>query len=271
MHGGRKCFLAPADFREAKLGLLLFQLDPDGRVEQGDDAPHSSMEREPRRNRVSKDAQPLVRSIFESDVDLRGLKYERIDSQWELLLSHQEPYSRQPYAQLEATLRAIGDDETADRVYFAQRSRESKNRLHRHNLTDLPGIIWDLFVRLVSGYGVMPSRLIVFTTLLIFAGAVFYLQPGSVSYADAVAQPSGTANLDWIQAAELSLDQTLPFDIDAGKRWKPSDQLILELWNVRIRYAEIGTFQTILGLVVVPLGIAALAKRLWKDYLSTAV
>ena len=264
-------FLAPIDFREAKLGLVLFQLGADDHRTDFDPTDGATSGSQPQRSSKSRIQPPRARGNFDSDVDLRGMKYERIDVPWADLLVRQNPYSRQPYAQLESTLRAIGDDETADRVYVSQRRREARNRLARHELRDVPGCFSDIALRWLTGYGVNLWQLVAFILALLAFGTWVYLLPGAAVLSDPSLASNLAPGIDWVQAFELSLDQTLPFDIDSGKSWRPSDQVVWEVGAIKIRFAEFGTFQSILGLVVIPIGVTAVASRLWKKQKSIGI
>jgi uncharacterized protein YjbI with pentapeptide repeats len=63
---------------------------------------------------------------FEAKVDLRGCTYDRIEAEWRSLLEHLDPYGRQPYAQLEKSLRSVGEDAEANAVYLRRRKAERR-------------------------------------------------------------------------------------------------------------------------------------------------
>jgi hypothetical protein len=67
-----------------------------------------------------------VKTHFRGRLDLRGLTYTELTPwrEWHRLMRLASPHDRQPYVHLEEMFRRRGLDETADRVYYARRTRE---------------------------------------------------------------------------------------------------------------------------------------------------
>jgi uncharacterized protein YjbI with pentapeptide repeats len=124
----------------------------------------------------------------EGTVDLTGMTYVRMLSDWQALFNRFDPYDRQPYTQLEATLRQAGDDHAADDVYYARRRREFRNLLARHSRWDVLRIPGDALYWVLAGYGVRPLRFVLWSVLALAVGTWVFLQPNAVTYADAAKQ-----------------------------------------------------------------------------------
>jgi hypothetical protein len=211
-------------------------------------------------------------------------------------------YDRQPYTQMSRTLRAVGDDRRAEFVYVRQRIREllvTWNRLVRdlkslllwRALRDLANLLLDLLLWAVAQFGVQPERLLFISVAVIaigarvfsFAGAVQYREPDAEAPPTATIQtmPGGepwrlTVNVDarrpdlnWRQSLRLSFSQFLPVvDIPSGGRWKPAQRG--SFWflsrDIRVPYDLYGSAHRLLGAVLVPLLLAAVAASLYRRF-----
>jgi len=202
-------------------------------------------------------------------VDLRGCIYERIDiASWEWLMELLEPFDRQPYMQLEKTLRIAGEDKLADAVYFKRRRLEGsrKSGLHR---------IGDEILRVLVGYGVKPLRLFGWIFACIFLGAIVFQMEGAVcpgvtsgktesaTVTMVNCQEAGACQLSFSEALWFSLSIFSPVELPRGKVWEPSRQpIVVRINSTDLRVMSYASFASILklaGWVIVPMGIAGLA------------
>ncbi len=273
---------------------------------------------------------PVWGPQFQKSVNMVGFNYERIDADvkellkgftyeppnvgsreppsqaYLLALKDREitPFHRQPYTQLQKSLRALGDDRTADEVYLEQRKcqrqqlkervgrtrarltarRESRGRL---------SYLSDLLQQWLFRYGIRPFRLLSISLVVILLGAfIFNLEgavvlkekdkgtpaQGSVS-ANAAAPgnpaplnptpgnptPEKTENLDFTQALGVSFNQFIPIvEIPSGSSWKPSTKLLPGVGFGLFSFSFYGTLHRLAGAILVPLGVAALAGILQR-------
>jgi uncharacterized protein YjbI with pentapeptide repeats len=202
---------------------------------------------------------------FLGSIDLRGMTYERMYGAWRPMLGKNRVYDSQPYAQLEQALRRSGNDSIADDVFYAQRVREFRNRLHWPEvITDIPRILWDLFLRLAAGYGVRPFRLVLLTLFVLAWGTVVYGKSGAVAKVDG-SNSAAFDQLDWTQAFWVSLDQLLPVEFPGSIGWEPTSQIAFRLGNWGATYEGFARFQALVGWAILPVALAILASRLWRE------
>jgi hypothetical protein len=195
------------------------------------------------------------------------MTYGRLVAPWESLLATFEPYDRQPYSQLALSFRRAGDDQSSNDVYFSQRSRETRIRIRQSVLRFWPSILWDYFIRYLAGYGVRPVRHFGWTMLVLFLGAALYTMPGA-----AVMDEAGQASnvrLDLMQAFRTSADHLLPVELPSKAHLRLSDAAFLRVGPFDFTYAGAGTFQALFAWVVLPIAIAVLASRLWRERVTT--
>ena len=179
-------------------------------------------------------------------VILHGMTYKHIDAgiekdTWQELLAWVDgsKYSGQPYVQLEEFFRAAGYPERADTVFIARKQRERTEALE--GLTAW----WNLFLDKFVGYGRKPERVLVLSVLVVLLGALpfrrrEYMGPQKREYA------SRPYNPFW-----YSLDLFLPFvDLRMAKVWMPMQDR-----RFARQYARV---QTILGWILIPIGLAAI-------------
>ncbi|MGB7061541.1 MAG: pentapeptide repeat-containing protein [Candidatus Zixiibacteriota bacterium] len=197
---------------------------------------------------------------FRGKIDLRGCTYDRIvpTSAWRLLMDRLHPYDRQPFTQLENTLRTAGHDELADKVYYRPKCREFwliKKRNPFAWLTD--GTLW-----LLTGFGVRIRRLLAIIAVVLMAGSFVFHFDGAVQPADSSQDLSvlgphpqqGALALEGVEPFWVSLKLFLPVEIPSASRWRPSSRT---LWGVK--FTSFATFLRLLGWVLVPLGVAGLS------------
>jgi hypothetical protein len=234
-------FQAAADFQEARLRVVSFE--PPARIDR-----------------------------FASEIDMRGMVYERLYGPWRSIFAQLEPFDRQPFTQLEITLRQAGDDTAADEVYYALRTQELRNRFRRSAWRLWPGIAWDLFLRYLAGYGVRPVRLFVILGTFLTLGTIAFRQPGAVVQEEPlerILQHGHLEQLGWGQALLVSIDQVLPIvEIPSAREWLPSERTWLILGPVELTYTGVATVLTLFGLIVGPAAIAIVASWLWRQQLS---
>jgi uncharacterized protein YjbI with pentapeptide repeats len=273
---------------------------------------------------------PLWEPQFCKTVNMIGFNYERIDADVQELLNaftyeppnvgsseppgkdylqalkerELTPFHRQPYTQLQKSLRALGDDRTADDVYLEQRRRQRRQlkervgrtperlkarRESRGRLSHLS----DLLQQILFNYGIRPFRLLWISLAVILLGSfIFNLEgavvlkekekgispQGSVS-ANAAAPlnpapanpapdkpaPERTENLDFTQALGVSFNQFIPIvEIPSGSSWKPSTRLLPGISAGIFSFSFYGTLHRLAGAILVPLGVAALAGILQR-------
>ena len=201
---------------------------------------------------------------FLNKVDLRGMTYDRMYGAWGTMLGKNSVYDSQPYTQLEQALRRSGDDAIADNVFYAQRVREFGNRFHWPAWLNVPGILWDLFLRLSAGYGVRPFRLVLLTLAVLAWGAELYSRPGAVADSD-VSGSSTVRHLDHLEAFRVSLDQLLPVELPQSDQLEPTAQVAFQFGSPAVTYEGFAAIQSLIGWVILPVALAILASCLWRE------
>lgn len=116
-------------------------------------------------------------TCWAGNVDFRGFTYERIYVYLPDLFPRLGPFDRQPYSQLEAALRIVGDEQRARRVYFERRRQEHKRKFLTGRFL---AWVFDWVYRIVANCGVAPLQLILFAAALIALGAHLFAQPGAL-------------------------------------------------------------------------------------------
>lgn len=189
---------------------------------------------------------------FQASVDLRGCKYDGIHVCWKSLcrrgngVARLEPYERQPYAQLERTLRTLGRDDEADDVYLERRRVERWQKRGISRVGDW--IYW-----LGANYGVRPYQLFWIAIILIAWGTLVFQSYGAGRSGEA----SCPVMLNLAEAARLSLREFLPVELPILRDCEVSDRHWLFL-----RFSDWAALLKLTGWVIVPVGIAALAGLL---------
>jgi hypothetical protein len=215
-------------------------------------------------------------------------------------------FDRHSYTQMSKALRAAGDDRRAEFVYVRQRRRELRNTWDRFvvdckNVRPLRAargfvnMLVDLVIWGVARYGVQPERLLILSIALIALGARIYSFEGAVVKKEPDPEAAQTAtikvseikpeaepwtltvdrqarkpeNLDWYDSAKFSFSQFLPIvDVPSGSQWRPARDR--RFWALSpgwlIPYDVYGTLHRVLGAILVPLLLAALAAALYRRF-----
>lgn len=198
---------------------------------------------------------------FRGNIDFRGCTYDTIApvSVWKKLVELQEPYDRQPFAQMEQAFRRAGHDHLANRVYHKRKRVESDNiRFLRFGVWMLDRFHW-----WVTGYGVELWRLLIGIVLVVIAGSLVFLldgavQPSQPTHLPVIVRPlpegEGVTSLRYMDALRVSFRLFLPVEIPSGSGWKPSSQCF---WGI-LRFTDFATLLKLLGWILVPVGLAGL-------------
>ena len=149
-------------------------------------------------------------TVFGGPLDLRGFTYERIYADLSGLCPKLAPFDRQPYSQLEASLRKVGDDRRAHHVYLERRRVERKEKF-RSGRIDLWLLDW--LYKLVARYGVRPYQLPVFALGLILFGAFLFSQPGALEPKN---PPKFPVEAGFWDGLAVSVHYFLPMDTPVG-------------------------------------------------------
>lgn len=202
---------------------------------------------------------------FGSTVDLRGFTYDTISIPcWKDVLQKQTPYDREPYVQLEKIFRATGLNEEADKVYYARHEREGDQADGREPLQWL----WDRSRRYLTGYGVALTPIIATSLSVLLLGSFVFSRPGAVKKkgedADEGSPVQVPGRLRWFDSIAVSLRLLSGIDLPSGSEWAPSDDLLVDLRILKIRYSTYGTIQRIIGLLLVPIAAAAILDTLQR-------
>ncbi|MCI0709230.1 MAG: pentapeptide repeat-containing protein [Chloroflexi bacterium] len=200
-------------------------------------------------------------TAFNGRVDLRNSTYDSIEpiDLWEKLLDHLEPYDRQPFTQLEQTLRRTGEDRLADRVYYIGQRRHSKTiRLWP---TFLPKLFNFLYF-ILTGYGVRPLLLLGWITGFLLGGTIFfhYVDEAIVTGVDS-SQISEPVSVSCPQAFGFAVKHFLPIEIPFGEGWVPSPESVV----LGLPSTFFATILTICGWILVPLAIAVIPGALKRE------
>lgn len=291
-------FESHAIFREARFPFLFFERPPDP-TESGWLARLTK-----RLRRGEAEPESETASQFREGVDLRGCTYDRIEIKLRHLVDRlvqvgdvarrRESYDRQPFTQLIKTLRAVGDDRRADFVYLRQRGVERRNTWSRA-VSDLKArrgwraarnffnYLVDWFFWHAGNYGVQPERLFYLSLALVLFGAFIFSLDGAVKPRETglpdlevrvetkaegpvmkFIPPPRTENLPYFPSAiKFSISQFIPIiDIAPSNKWATSDTGIAEGWW--FTFDMYGAIHRLLGAIIVPLLLAAIAAGLYR-------
>jgi hypothetical protein len=159
---------------------------------------------------------------------------------------------------------------------------------------DVANLSLDGFLWAVAKYGVQPERLLFISVAVIaigarvfsFNGAVQYKEPNPEDPPTATIQVTSEAkpwkfevdkrdeqplNLEWPDSLRFSVSQFLPIvDIPSGSKWKPSqrDGFWFLSPGLLIPYDVYGSAHRLLGAILVPLLLAAVAAALYRRFKS---
>ena len=207
------------------------------------------------RDAISREAPAGSQRQFRGNVDLRGFAYERVYVAWGELLERLEPFDKQPYAQMERSLRLVGKDRAAEDVYLSQRHRTLKYRWRNFG-KHWAGALLDAIYLLVANFGVRPYQLLAVPLIVLLAGTWLFSEPGAV----APKKDSGQCarQLTAGEAAAVSLNLFIPVEIPMGDAWKASEK-----WSpLGMTYAASATVVKLSGWIFVPLLVAWLTGLL---------
>ena len=246
-------FEGPAGFREARFRALLFRNDLTETI-------------------------PFYKQ-FVDIVHLRGCVYDFINVAWPELFDpkhvgnkiKRSVYHRQPYKQLEKTLRVMGLDREADNVYLARRKREAQQlweRVFRRNRgekisvwqmsQDLLSALFDFFQRLLFNYGVRPFRLLWLSLIVLIIGTYMFAQTDAIKHSEKE-ERNAVEKLSLSQAFGFSLRLFIPIvELPTGRQWVPTDKPAPYLHFLNLSFAGYATLHRLAGTILVPLGVAAL-------------
>ena len=216
------------------------------------------------RGALSDGVPPGENPQFEGRVDLRGFTYDRIVVAWRELFERLAPYDLQPYEQLEAAVRANGDEWTAGDVYLARKQREVRYLwMERRDWSR--AAFWSL-VGVIARYGVRPVRLIILALFVVSRGTWVFSYPDAVVHRETTREGRDHLYLGWVDAAGVSLKQFLPVEVAVGRQWVPTDRVFpfLEGSPIPFSFAAYATIHHLAGWVLVPLGVAALSGFLHR-------
>lgn len=191
-----------------------------------------------------------------SGIDLRGCTYGSIKpiDQWEKLITNLDPYDRQPFTQLEQTVRSAGREGLANDIYYKGRVERSR-KLQRFGSE-----LIDFSLRWLVGYGVRRGRLLVAVCLILLFGMFVFEIDGAVVTETATSKLAAKmVPLNWGQAFLFSVKHFLPVGIPFGDGLVPSTEGI---WITGIPFDVFATFMTVIGWVLVPVAVAALTGAL---------
>lgn len=192
---------------------------------------------------------------FQGAVNLTGCTYDRIQVDWRRLLGRLSPQDRQPYMQLEKTLRGLGQDKAADDVYL-ERKRVEGDRLTPQQ--DNVRWLLDRIYRCGANYGVRPIRLAVFALAMIGLGGMVFRCPQAVRAKDKSVCPiAEDKRLACPDSMRFSLRTFLPVDIPLLPGCEATENRALGL-----KYSDWATMLRLAGWILVPIGVASLAGLL---------
>jgi len=189
-------------------------------------------------------------------IDARGFSFERIDGDVADMLRRQQPYDLQIYQKSEKFLRESGDDNAASGIYLHRRWRETSLHWRRREyVRALSESIQGVLFR----FGVRPLRLIALTVIMLALGTYVFSRPDAVKLKD---KPNLNRTLSMIEAFGYSMRVFMPVgDLPAGAQLIPTER---RLPSIAMTYEAYATLHRIAGLLLVPLGIAAVTGVLVK-------
>lgn len=208
--------------------------------------------REPAQGDQNKFLKQQTQFTMNHSLDLCGLTYNRIYVDLDNLFQKIETTDRQPYTQLEQTLRAVGDDEGAERVYL-ERRRVERLRMFEDGRRGRWLVDW--IYSWLCGYGIRPGWLLYPTVALLFIGTLFFYPKEALRSKDV--EKSGNAAVcdsgsDYARALEVSVHQFLPIDVPIGSDCVPA----------RRAASWYATFLRLAGAILVGIGLGSVTGLL---------
>jgi hypothetical protein len=177
-----------------------------------------------------------------------------------------EGYDRQPFAQLEDTLRREGDDQAADKVYLAGRRAEGRQKPSVSRLLDW---VYGAFVN----YGVKPWRLAGLAVLFVLFGTWFFCHPGTVQLKDKDGRTQTPYPITWEEALNVGVAEFLPVPLPIKEHLVSSSQIVSIALPIpgngpapviRVRPSSVATILQLAGWILVPIGVAAMTGVLMR-------
>lgn len=198
----------------------------------------------------------------DGSIELRGSTYEEFIGNVAALLQAFTRADRPVLTRLERSLRQVGQDDEADEVYLHNQQRERRQCWLEHKYGEW---FFRSLYGMLGNYGVRPYRLVVFSAVLIWLGALVFQLPGAVTHKDKEAKNTELTTFD---AVALSICYFLPVEFPLEEEWIAATSPLtyhLPLVNkpVQVRPAAIANFVLRLsGWIVVPLALAAVTGLL---------
>lgn len=199
-------------------------------------------------------------------IELRGASYDDFDGNVDALLEGFPRVDRQALTRLEKSLRQMGRDDEADRVYLERQRRERVQNWAEHSYGEW---VFSALYGTLGNYGVRPYRLLVFSAVLIWLGALVFQLPGAVMRKDKLgAEALQPTKLSRFDALALSVCYFLPIEFPLEDQWIAATTALTVRMPftrklVRLRPAAIANFVLRLsGWIVVPLSLAAVTGLL---------
>ena len=142
-------------------------------------------------------------------IEVDGLIYagvpERISSRdWVQLLRHGTPhYAAQPYQQLAAGYRALGDERQVREILMAQRDDQLARTQPRPRWTER---LWGRITKVAVGYGYQPWRLLLLVSAVVAVSCLLAvaLGPGALTQTDKTATPGQPCSIIQDRALHLA-------------------------------------------------------------------
>jgi hypothetical protein len=200
---------------------------------------------------------PPAKFMKDRSLDLRGLTYDRIYMDLDELLLRIKTSDRQPYTLLEQTLRKIGDDHGADRVYLTRRDVERRQMSGLH-------LFWDLIYCGLAKYGIPSKRLVGIALLLLMGGIFLFSRPSALQAKEEKKAPTsqgctqqsvcdgGSTYERYERAFGVSVHQFLPIDVPVGSACVPA-----------LRWPSFyGSFLRVAGAILVGVGLGSVSGLL---------
>ncbi len=205
-------------------------------------------------------------SWTDGPIELRGATYEELDGNVTALLEGFQRADRQVLTRMEKSLRQVGRDDEADAVYLERQGRERRANWNEHSYGEW---VFSALYGSLGNYGVRPYRLLVFSAVLVWLGALVFQMPGAVVRKDQLGpQAQLPTRLSSFDALALSVCYFLPVEFPLEEQWIAATTSVtlkvpLIRQPIKLRPAAIANFVLRLsGWIVVPLSLAAVTGLL---------
>jgi len=199
-------------------------------------------------------------------IELRGATYEEFGGNVDALLEAFKRADRPVLTRLERSLRQVGQDDEADIVYLENQHRKRRQCWTEHKYGEW---FFRSLYGLLGNYGVRPYRLLGYSFVLVWLGALVFQIPGAVVHNSQREGPGKAgARITRFDAVALSICYFLPVEFPLEEEWvAATTPLSYRLPGMKkpvvLRPAAIANFVLRLsGWVVVPLALAAVTGLL---------